>query len=98
MSPSQEEPVQTIAEESRSEGNIGASLYFKYLNAGASILVMLGTVLLSLIAEVLTHPKCQAVNSHMSPFYLIASTVNTSILTSDRCVQNLTLNRSVHWN
>uniref|UniRef100_A0A674ESV1 Multidrug resistance-associated protein 4-like n=1 Tax=Salmo trutta TaxID=8032 RepID=A0A674ESV1_SALTR len=39
-----EEPVQTIAEESRSEGNIGASLYFKYLNAGASILVMLGTV------------------------------------------------------
>uniref|UniRef100_A0A674EV83 Multidrug resistance-associated protein 4 n=1 Tax=Salmo trutta TaxID=8032 RepID=A0A674EV83_SALTR len=47
-----EEPVQTIAEESRSEGNIGASLYFKYLNAGASILVMLGTVLLSLIAEV----------------------------------------------
>uniref|UniRef100_A0A674ETS9 Multidrug resistance-associated protein 4 n=1 Tax=Salmo trutta TaxID=8032 RepID=A0A674ETS9_SALTR len=39
-------------EESRSEGNIGASLYFKYLNAGASILVMLGTVLLSLIAEV----------------------------------------------
>uniref|UniRef100_A0A674ETS6 Multidrug resistance-associated protein 4 n=1 Tax=Salmo trutta TaxID=8032 RepID=A0A674ETS6_SALTR len=34
----------TIAEESRSEGNIGASLYFKYLNAGASILVMLGTV------------------------------------------------------
>uniref|UniRef100_A0A674ETA3 Multidrug resistance-associated protein 4 n=1 Tax=Salmo trutta TaxID=8032 RepID=A0A674ETA3_SALTR len=44
---SQEEPVQTIAEESRSEGNIGASLYFKYLNAGASILVMLGTVLLS---------------------------------------------------
>uniref|UniRef100_A0A8C7TK36 Multidrug resistance-associated protein 4 n=1 Tax=Oncorhynchus mykiss TaxID=8022 RepID=A0A8C7TK36_ONCMY len=39
-------------EESRSEDNIGASLYFKYLNAGASILVMLGTVLLSLIAEV----------------------------------------------
>uniref|UniRef100_A0A8C8HBE8 Multidrug resistance-associated protein 4 n=1 Tax=Oncorhynchus tshawytscha TaxID=74940 RepID=A0A8C8HBE8_ONCTS len=42
-------PVQTVAEESRSEGNIGASLYFKYLNAGASILVMLCTVLLSLI-------------------------------------------------
>uniref|UniRef100_A0A8C7TRR2 Multidrug resistance-associated protein 4 n=1 Tax=Oncorhynchus mykiss TaxID=8022 RepID=A0A8C7TRR2_ONCMY len=42
----------SIAEESRSEDNIGASLYFKYLNAGASILVMLGTVLLSLIAEV----------------------------------------------
>uniref|UniRef100_A0A8C7FJ75 Multidrug resistance-associated protein 4 n=1 Tax=Oncorhynchus kisutch TaxID=8019 RepID=A0A8C7FJ75_ONCKI len=57
------ELVQTVAEESRSEGNIGASLYFKYLNAGASILVMLGTVLLSLIAEVLTHPKCQAVNT-----------------------------------
>uniref|UniRef100_A0A8C7FHF8 Multidrug resistance-associated protein 4 n=1 Tax=Oncorhynchus kisutch TaxID=8019 RepID=A0A8C7FHF8_ONCKI len=38
------ELVQTVAEESRSEGNIGASLYFKYLNAGASILVMLGTV------------------------------------------------------
>uniref|UniRef100_A0A8C8HLH4 Multidrug resistance-associated protein 4 n=1 Tax=Oncorhynchus tshawytscha TaxID=74940 RepID=A0A8C8HLH4_ONCTS len=33
-----------VAEESRSEGNIGASLYFKYLNAGASILVMLCTV------------------------------------------------------
>uniref|UniRef100_A0A4W5MRD1 Multidrug resistance-associated protein 4 n=1 Tax=Hucho hucho TaxID=62062 RepID=A0A4W5MRD1_9TELE len=46
------EPVQTVAEESRSEGNISASLYFKYLNAGASILVMLGTILLSLIAEV----------------------------------------------
>uniref|UniRef100_A0A8C7J4M0 Multidrug resistance-associated protein 4 n=1 Tax=Oncorhynchus kisutch TaxID=8019 RepID=A0A8C7J4M0_ONCKI len=43
---------ETVAEESRSEGNIGASLYFKYLNAGASILVMLCTVLLSLIAEV----------------------------------------------
>uniref|UniRef100_A0A674EZ59 Multidrug resistance-associated protein 4 n=1 Tax=Salmo trutta TaxID=8032 RepID=A0A674EZ59_SALTR len=38
------EQLPTIAEESRSEGNIGASLYFKYLNAGASILVMLGTV------------------------------------------------------
>uniref|UniRef100_A0A674ELT9 Multidrug resistance-associated protein 4 n=1 Tax=Salmo trutta TaxID=8032 RepID=A0A674ELT9_SALTR len=60
-------PVQTIAEESRSEGNIGASLYFKYLNAGASILVMLGTVLLSLIAEVLTHPECQAVNVTILP-------------------------------
>uniref|UniRef100_A0A8C7JKA7 Multidrug resistance-associated protein 4 n=1 Tax=Oncorhynchus kisutch TaxID=8019 RepID=A0A8C7JKA7_ONCKI len=59
-------PVQTVAEESRSEGNIGASLYFKYLNAGASILVMLCTVLLSLIAEVLTHPKCQAVNNHVT--------------------------------
>uniref|UniRef100_A0A4W5MYN9 Multidrug resistance-associated protein 4 n=1 Tax=Hucho hucho TaxID=62062 RepID=A0A4W5MYN9_9TELE len=79
-----EEPVQTVAEESRSEGNISASLYFKYLNAGASILVMLGTILLSLIAEVLTHPKCQAGNNNMSPFYHLASTVNTSILTSDR--------------
>ncbi|XP_029521276.2 ATP-binding cassette sub-family C member 4-like isoform X1 [Oncorhynchus nerka] len=46
------EQLPTVAEERRSEGNIGASLYFKYLNAGASILVMLGTVLLSLIAEV----------------------------------------------
>ncbi|XP_036838725.1 multidrug resistance-associated protein 4 isoform X1 [Oncorhynchus mykiss] len=46
------EQLSTVAEESRSEDNIGASLYFKYLNAGASILVMLGTVLLSLIAEV----------------------------------------------
>uniref|UniRef100_A0A8C7QZJ1 Multidrug resistance-associated protein 4 n=1 Tax=Oncorhynchus mykiss TaxID=8022 RepID=A0A8C7QZJ1_ONCMY len=41
------EQLPVVAEESRSEGNIGASLYFKYLNAGASILVMLGTVLLS---------------------------------------------------
>uniref|UniRef100_A0A8C7TJM1 Multidrug resistance-associated protein 4 n=1 Tax=Oncorhynchus mykiss TaxID=8022 RepID=A0A8C7TJM1_ONCMY len=38
------EQLSTVAEESRSEDNIGASLYFKYLNAGASILVMLGTV------------------------------------------------------
>uniref|UniRef100_A0A674EUT3 Multidrug resistance-associated protein 4-like n=1 Tax=Salmo trutta TaxID=8032 RepID=A0A674EUT3_SALTR len=33
------EPVQTVVEESRSEGTIGVGLYVKYLKAGANILV-----------------------------------------------------------
>uniref|UniRef100_A0A8C7TML5 Multidrug resistance-associated protein 4 n=1 Tax=Oncorhynchus mykiss TaxID=8022 RepID=A0A8C7TML5_ONCMY len=45
------EQLSVVAEESRSEDNIGASLYFKYLNAGASILVMLGTVLLTYVLQ-----------------------------------------------
>uniref|UniRef100_A0A8C7R1A2 Multidrug resistance-associated protein 4 n=1 Tax=Oncorhynchus mykiss TaxID=8022 RepID=A0A8C7R1A2_ONCMY len=40
------EPVQTIVEESRSEGTIGVGLYVKYLKAGANILVLIGVVLL----------------------------------------------------
>ncbi|KAL2087480.1 hypothetical protein ACEWY4_016308 [Coilia grayii] len=45
------EQVQTISEESRSEGTIGFSLYFKYLTAGANVLVLLGLVLLNLLAQ-----------------------------------------------
>uniref|UniRef100_A0A3Q3LYS7 Multidrug resistance-associated protein 4-like n=1 Tax=Labrus bergylta TaxID=56723 RepID=A0A3Q3LYS7_9LABR len=35
------ETVQTVAEESRAQGTIGMSLYYKYLRAGASILFLL---------------------------------------------------------
>uniref|UniRef100_A0A8C7VRJ0 Cystic fibrosis transmembrane conductance regulator n=2 Tax=Oncorhynchus mykiss TaxID=8022 RepID=A0A8C7VRJ0_ONCMY len=45
------EPVQTIVEESRSEGTIGVGLYVKYLKAGANILVLIGVVLLQFLAQ-----------------------------------------------
>ncbi|KAL7825704.1 hypothetical protein SRHO_G00334420 [Serrasalmus rhombeus] len=45
------EPVQTMAEESRSEGNIGVRIYLKYLTAGANILVLVGFILLNLLAQ-----------------------------------------------
>ncbi|XP_071185882.1 ATP-binding cassette sub-family C member 4-like isoform X1 [Salvelinus alpinus] len=45
------EPVQTVVEESRSEGTIGVSLYVKYLKAGANILVLIGVVLLQFLAQ-----------------------------------------------
>uniref|UniRef100_A0A8C8IYD1 Cystic fibrosis transmembrane conductance regulator n=1 Tax=Oncorhynchus tshawytscha TaxID=74940 RepID=A0A8C8IYD1_ONCTS len=44
------EPVQTVVEESRSEGTIGVGLYVKYLKAGANILVLIGVVLLQFLA------------------------------------------------
>ena len=50
----QAEPVQTIVEESRSEGTIGVGLYVKYLKAGANILVLIGVVLLQFLAQVMT--------------------------------------------
>ncbi|XP_064825805.1 ATP-binding cassette sub-family C member 4-like isoform X2 [Oncorhynchus masou masou] len=45
------EPVQTVAEESRSAGTIGVGLYVKYLKAGANILVLIGVVLLQFLAQ-----------------------------------------------
>ncbi|XP_055764706.1 ATP-binding cassette sub-family C member 4-like isoform X2 [Salvelinus fontinalis] len=45
------EPVQTVVEESRSEGTIGVDLYVKYLKAGANILVLIGVVLLQFLAQ-----------------------------------------------
>ncbi|XP_055785728.1 ATP-binding cassette sub-family C member 4-like [Salvelinus fontinalis] len=45
------ETVQTVVEESRSEGTIGVSLYVKYLKAGANILVLIGVVLLQFLAQ-----------------------------------------------
>ncbi|KAK6325297.1 hypothetical protein J4Q44_G00046390 [Coregonus suidteri] len=45
------EPVQTVAEESRSEGTIGVGLYVKYLKAGANILVLIGVLLLQFLAQ-----------------------------------------------
>ncbi|XP_072539978.1 ATP-binding cassette sub-family C member 4 isoform X1 [Salminus brasiliensis] len=45
------EPVQTVAEESRSEGTIGFHLYLKYFTAGVSFLVLLGLILLNLLAQ-----------------------------------------------
>ena len=48
--------VRRAAEESRLEGNIGFSAYVKYFQAGASLLLLLATVLLSVTAEVcITH-------------------------------------------
>uniref|UniRef100_A0A3B1IZ97 Cystic fibrosis transmembrane conductance regulator n=1 Tax=Astyanax mexicanus TaxID=7994 RepID=A0A3B1IZ97_ASTMX len=45
------EPVQTLAEETRSEGNIGFGMYLRYFTAGISVLVLLGLVLLNLLAQ-----------------------------------------------
>ncbi|XP_026869463.2 multidrug resistance-associated protein 4 isoform X2 [Electrophorus electricus] len=46
------EPLQTVAEESRSEGTIGIHMYLKYLRAGANILMLIVLVLLNLLAQV----------------------------------------------
>ncbi|XP_078099628.1 ATP-binding cassette sub-family C member 4 isoform X1 [Sander vitreus] len=46
------EHVQTVAEESRAEGTIGVSLYVKYLRAGASIVVLLVVIVVSILAQV----------------------------------------------
>ncbi|CAL8307591.1 unnamed protein product [Merluccius merluccius] len=45
------EQIQTVAEESRTEGNIGAGLYFKYLRAGANVMVLLVLILVNLFAQ-----------------------------------------------
>jgi len=41
-----------VAEESRLEGTIGMGLYFKYLRAGANVLIVLLLIVLSISAEV----------------------------------------------
>ncbi|XP_071321050.1 ATP-binding cassette sub-family C member 4-like [Trachinotus anak] len=46
------EPVQTVAEESRAQGNIGVGLYVKYLRAGANIVVLLIVLLFNILAQV----------------------------------------------
>ncbi|XP_029925836.1 multidrug resistance-associated protein 4-like isoform X2 [Myripristis murdjan] len=45
------ETAQTMAEESRFEGNISCDIYLKFFTAGCSSLVLLAIVLLSVIAE-----------------------------------------------
>ncbi|XP_034145727.1 multidrug resistance-associated protein 4 [Esox lucius] len=45
------EPVHMLAEESRSEGNIGFSIYLKYLRAGAGILMLIVVILLQFLAQ-----------------------------------------------
>ncbi|KAM4601994.1 ATP-binding cassette sub-family C member 4 [Polymixia lowei] len=45
------EQVQTVVEESRSEGTIGTGLYVKYLRAGASVLLLLVVILLNVLAQ-----------------------------------------------
>ncbi|XP_060775099.1 multidrug resistance-associated protein 4 isoform X2 [Neoarius graeffei] len=45
------EPVQTMPDESRSEGTIGVHMYLKYLTAGVSALMLLSLVLLNLLAQ-----------------------------------------------
>lgn len=49
--------MQTVAEESRAQGNIGVSLYVKYLRAGANILVLLLVILVNILAQVRKKPK-----------------------------------------
>ncbi|XP_029941779.1 ATP-binding cassette sub-family C member 4 [Salarias fasciatus] len=46
------EPVQTMAEESRAEGDIGVGLYVTYLKAGASTLLLLVVIFINLGAQV----------------------------------------------
>uniref|UniRef100_A0A8D0B2G1 Cystic fibrosis transmembrane conductance regulator n=1 Tax=Sander lucioperca TaxID=283035 RepID=A0A8D0B2G1_SANLU len=63
------EHVQTVAEESRAEGTIGVSLYVKYLRAGASIVVLLVGIVVSILAQVRSsqsyfyfgYPICQLI-------------------------------------
>ncbi|XP_017337542.1 multidrug resistance-associated protein 4 isoform X1 [Ictalurus punctatus] len=45
------EPVQTMSDESRTEGKIGVRIYLKYLTAGVNVLVLLILVLLNLFAQ-----------------------------------------------
>uniref|UniRef100_A0A668S9Z1 Multidrug resistance-associated protein 4 n=1 Tax=Oreochromis aureus TaxID=47969 RepID=A0A668S9Z1_OREAU len=46
------EPIQTIAEETRADGNVSSQVYFTYFTAGCSLLVLMVIVFLSIIAEV----------------------------------------------
>ncbi|KAI7808003.1 multidrug resistance-associated protein 4 [Triplophysa rosa] len=46
------EAVHTMAEESRSEGNIGLRLYWKYFRAGANIVMLIFILLLNLLSQV----------------------------------------------
>lgn len=48
----QAEHVQTMSDESRSEGTIGVRMYLKYLSAGVGAFVLLILVLLNLLAQV----------------------------------------------
>ncbi|TRY93755.1 hypothetical protein DNTS_011687, partial [Danionella cerebrum] len=46
------EAVHTMAEESRSQGNIGIRMYWKYFRAGANVLMLIFLLLLNLLAQV----------------------------------------------
>ncbi|XP_074483833.1 ATP-binding cassette sub-family C member 4-like [Sebastes fasciatus] len=46
------ETVQTVPEESRSEGTIGVGLYVKYLKAGAHVVVLVVVILFNILAQV----------------------------------------------
>ncbi|KAA0713356.1 Multidrug resistance-associated protein 4 [Triplophysa tibetana] len=46
------ETVHTMAEESRSEGNIGFRLYWKYFRAGANVVMLVFILVLNLLAQV----------------------------------------------
>ncbi|KAF6715600.1 Multidrug resistance-associated protein 4 [Oryzias melastigma] len=46
------EPLRTVAEETRAEGNVGGHIYLKYFTAGCNPLGLVGIVLLSILAEV----------------------------------------------
>uniref|UniRef100_A0A668S789 Multidrug resistance-associated protein 4 n=1 Tax=Oreochromis aureus TaxID=47969 RepID=A0A668S789_OREAU len=50
------EPIQTIAEETRADGNVSSQVYFTYFTAGCSLLVLMVIVFLSIIAEVSHRP------------------------------------------
>lgn len=44
--------MQTVAEESSAQGNIGVRLYVKYLKAGAGVVLLLIVIALNLLAQV----------------------------------------------
>ncbi|XP_077453086.1 ATP-binding cassette sub-family C member 4 isoform X3 [Stigmatopora argus] len=46
------EPVLTVAEESRAQGSIGLSMYMKYMQAGASMFLVVVVMLLNVLAQV----------------------------------------------
>uniref|UniRef100_A0A3P9DI95 Multidrug resistance-associated protein 4 n=1 Tax=Maylandia zebra TaxID=106582 RepID=A0A3P9DI95_9CICH len=50
----QVEAIQTIAEETRAEGNVSSHIYFTYFTAGCSLLVLMVILFLSILAEVMS--------------------------------------------
>ncbi|XP_047432401.1 ATP-binding cassette sub-family C member 4-like [Mugil cephalus] len=45
------EAVQTVAEETRAQGTIGAGLYYRFLRAGANVVVLVLVLLVNLLAQ-----------------------------------------------
>lgn len=54
--PEQAEKVQTVQEESRSQGDIGLKVYAKYLSSGANVVVLVVVLFINILAQVRWKP------------------------------------------